>query len=148
MAKLFLKHKQKSVIEEVLTEKKPRLDDCIGNFKISFQYFVTHQKFGSTFLDWQKREILAHAMEVLQGYCHRPLFEQVDGKKFTIYGDFPATDKTKFTYPVNVPEDANWARIHASGLTVIAGHIIQDTFYVVFLDPGHKFFLTSRITGN
>jgi hypothetical protein len=87
-------------------------------------------------------------IETIQGYCCRPLLEQVDGDKFTIYGDFPPKERTRFTPPTFVPEDANWARIHVTGPAVVVGHIIENTFYVVFLDKTHKFYLTRRIVDN
>ena len=118
-----------------------------GNFKLSFQYLDTTQKFASTFRDWQKDGLLSKAMETLQGYCCSPLQSNIDGNKFTIYGDFPPKDRTDFTYPCGVPEDARWARIHINGKSVIIGHVIRDTFYVVFLDKTHHFYLTKRQTG-
>ena len=121
--------------------------DHNSNFKLSFQYLDTTQKYASSFKDWQKVGLLSRAMDTLHGYCCSPLMEQVDGDKFTIYGSFPPKDKTKFEYPKHVPEDANWARIHINGSSVIIGHIVNDTFYVVFLDKTHKFWLTKRETG-
>lgn len=118
-----------------------------SNFKISFQYLDTTQKYGSSLKDWQRVGLLSYAMETLCGYCRSPLLGQVDGDKFAIYGSFPPEGKTKFEYPPHVPEDANWARIHVNGPAVIVGHIVRDTFYVVFLDKTHKFWLTKRETG-
>lgn len=118
-----------------------------SNFNISFQYLDTTQKFGSSFKDWQAVGLLSHAMDTLHGYCCSPLMKQVDGTKFTIYGSFPSKDKTMFEYPQHVPEDANWARIHINGSAVIVGHIVGDTFYVVFLDKTYKFWLTKKETG-
>lgn len=146
MAK-FSKEKQPSVIKEVLANKKTIEEADTSNFKVSFQYIDTSQKFGSTFKDWQKEGLLSKMMETLAGYCSRPLVEQVDKVKFTIYGDFPPQNKTKFKYPDHVPEDAKWGRIHITGPAIIAGHIIKDTFYVVFLDKTHKFYLTQLARG-
>ena len=114
------------------------------NFKISFQYLDTSQKYASSFEDWQKAGLLSSALKTLQGYCCSPLLEQVDGQKFAIYGSFPKKERTKFEYPQGVPEDAKWARIHILNRTVIIGHVVGDTFYVVFLDKTHKFYLTGR----
>lgn len=114
------------------------------NFKISFQYLDTSQKFGSSFKGWQKDGLLSTALETLRGYCCSPLLEQVDGNKFAIYGAFPPKDRTMFEYPIGVPEDANWARIHINNKAVIIGHVVRDTFYIVFLDKEHKFYLTSK----
>lgn len=132
-----------------LQKEKPSVNDenNISNFKLSFQYLDTTQKFGSSFKDWQSAGLLSFALETLQGYCCSPLWEQLDGDKFTTYKSFPSNDKTLFKYPKNVPEDAQWARIHVNGLSVIVGHIVKDTFYVVFLDKTHKFFLTKKYRG-
>lgn len=92
--------------------------------------------------------MLANALKVLEGYCKRPLLQQIDGDKFTRYGDFPPPEKTRFVHPQHVPEDACWARIHITGKAVLAGHIVEDTFFIVFLDKTHKFYLTKRVTSN
>lgn len=132
-----------------VTKEKPSVNDNdhASNFKVSFQYLDTTQIYGSGFKDWQKSGLLSRAMETLQGFCCSPLMGQVDGDKFAIYGAFPPKDKTMFDYPQSVPEDANWARIHVTGQAVIVGHIVKDTFYVVFLDKTHKFFLTKKARG-
>ena len=119
----------------------------VSNFKVSFQYLDTTQKYGSSFKDWQNCGLLSTMMETFQGYCCSPLLSQVDGDKFTIYGSFPPSGRTMFEYPKHVPEDANWARIHINNKSVVVGHVVRDTFYVVFLDKTHKFFLTKRDTG-
>lgn len=141
----MLEYKKKSKLTEPY-RKKPSVNDKdrVSNFKISFQYLDTTQKYGSGFKDWQKVGLLSTALETLSGYCCSPLLKQVDGNKFTIYGSFPSKDRTMFEYPKGVPEDANWARIHINNKTVIIGHIVQDTFYIVFLDKEHKFYLTSK----
>lgn len=130
-------------------KQKPSVKDNerTSNFKLSFQYLDTTQKFGSSFKDWQRSGLLSKAMETLQGYCCSPLLQNIDGKKFTIYEKYPSKDKTDFLYPQNVPEDAHWARIHVNAKSVIIGHIVDDTFYVVFLDKTHHFWLTKRKTG-
>ena len=143
----FKKNKQKSIIKETLEAKKS-VHDTLENFKVSLQFIDTSQKFGSSFNDWQKSGLLAKMLECFQGYCSSPLLKQVDGDKFTIYGNFPPKEKTRFKFPDFVPEDANWARIHITGAAVVAGHIVKDTFYVVFLDKTHKFWLTKRVTSN
>lgn len=121
--------------------------DRTCGFKVSFQYLDTTQKYGSSFKDWQKCGLLSKALDVLQGYCCSPLRAQIDGVKFSIYDSFPPEDKTLFQFPKNVPEDAHWARIHVTGPAVLIGHVVNDTFYVVFLDKTHKFYLTKKVTG-
>jgi hypothetical protein len=150
MPKSFQKKNKESFIDSVLKEKKSKSVNChdmTSNFKLSLQYLDTTQKYGSAFKDWQNCGLLSFMLETMRGYCCRPLIEQVDGDKFTIYGGFPPDDKTMFSYPKNVPEDANWARIHINGGAVVAGHVVGDTFYVVFLDKTHKFWMTKKQRG-
>ena len=116
----------------------------INNFKISLAYFDPSPRYASGFRDWQTAGLLSKALETLHGYCKRPLHEQIDGVKFTIYKKFPSAEYTMFEYPSHVPEDAEWARIHVTGPAVLIGHIVNDTFYLVFLDKTHKFWLTKR----
>lgn len=114
------------------------------NFKVSFQYLDTTQKYGSGFKDWQGCGLLSKMMETLQGYSHDSLTKQFDGDKFALYRGFPKDDDTMFNYPSAVPQDARWARIHITGRAVVIGHIVGNTFYVVFLDKTHKFWLTEK----
>lgn len=73
-----------------------------------------------------------------------------------IYGDFPK--KSDFTHPKSVPADVKWSRFRLEGSVRLIGFVIPDelhgksdkdgnlydsnTFYVVFLDKNHKFYLT------
>ncbi len=72
-----------------------------------------------------------------------------------IYGDFPKN--SGFSHPAHVPEDVSWARFRLDNKTRLAGFVIPDrlsgsndtsgkqydtnTFYVVFLDESHQFYL-------
>ena len=142
-------HRQRggSLLNEIAKPRSVYDESRRSCFKISFRDFDASQKYASSFLDWQNCGWLSKAVETLQGYCNPPLLQQADGDKFAIYGSFPPSDKTMFDYPRGVPEDANWARIHILNKAVIIGHIVGDTFYVVFLDKTHKFWLTKQARG-
>ncbi len=77
--------------------------------------------------------------EIFRNYGRNPLMHSVDGNTFTRYGDFPPKDKTNYTHPEQVPQDAKWASIHLNGKFRIIGYIVKNIFYLVFLDPDHKF---------
>lgn len=141
------KFKKKPVV--LAQKKKPSVNDMDrkGNFKISLQYFDSSQKYSSSFKDWQKAGLLSKALETLRGYCSSSLLSQANTNKFTVYGAFPSKENTMFEYPANVPDDACWARIHVNGSAVIIGHIVNDTFYIVFLDKTHKFWMTKKTKG-
>ena len=137
MAK-FRPHQKKSILKETLSKKRSQKDLLKDNFfTISFRHLDSEQ--GDDFHRWEQKNILARSMNVLANLCSDTVLTQKDGKKFTIYGDFPPKKKTDFVFPRHVPEDANWARIHVTGLQCIIGHIVDNVFYVVFLDGEHKF---------
>jgi hypothetical protein len=136
------KQKPKGEISSLL-QNKPKTTS-VSNFKVSFSDVDSTQKYGSGFKDWQKEGLLSQALERLTGMCKRPLLVQVNGDTFSIYGDWPPRDRCLFDLPAHVTEDAKWARIHINGRSVIIGHVIDDTFYVVFLDKSHAFYLTGN----
>ena len=134
-------HTKDSAIKSALANKNTTVEKETKNLNFSFEDFCSNQKFASSFRDWQKDGLLSKAMETLNGYCKSPI---VYNDKFTFYGDFPKPEQTMFTFPGHVAEDASWVRIHVTGPAVVVGHIIRNTFYVVFLDKTHKFFLSGK----
>ncbi len=132
-------HEKESEIKKYLNKKTSVNDDIPTCFNISLKHFDSEQS--DSFEDWQNAAFLSAALNVLTGYCKRPLREQVS-KTFKIYGDFPPKDKTIYTYPKHVPEDAEWARIHIDGTHIVAGHVFGDTFFIVFLDSKHQFYIS------
>jgi len=134
------KHQKESFIKQTLSSKNSvnslTEDDC---FKISLKHLDKIQ--GQGMKDWQDSGILADAIITLENYCHQPLKSQ-QSSTFTIYGNFPPRDKTDFFHPIHVPEDAEWARIHVNGKNCLIGHVVRDTFYLVFLDAEHRFWIS------
>lgn len=140
------KHQQKSVIQEVLDRKKIK-ESGLGNFMVSFADYDSSQEAASSFSDWERMGLLAHSLDVFKGYCCSTLESQINTEKFTRYGDFPPSNRTKFIHPKHVTEDADWARIHINGKSIIAGHVVRNVFYVVFLDSEHNFYMTKNAAG-
>lgn len=138
MAKIIKPHEKVSIIKQTISKKKSQQElNDEKYFTLSFRHLDKVQ--GNNLYEWEQNTRLAHTIEVLAGYCNDTVLNQTDGKKFTIYGNFPPSDKTDYTFPNQVPEDAEWARIHINGLQCVIGHIVQNVFYVVFLDGEHKF---------
>lgn len=134
-------HEKKSIIREALERTKTvndlETDDCLV---ISLKHLDREQ--GDNLHNWDSKNILARAVETLAGYCHSSLRSQATTKKFTIYPGFPPKEKTNFFHPKHVPEDAEWARIHVTGEQCVVGHVVKNTFYIVFLDPLHGFYIS------
>lgn len=134
-------HQKKSIISTTLNEKRTvSSSDRTNCFVVSFKDIDRNQ--GDSISDWSSQGLLERLIDTLQGYCCRPLIEQVDNDKFTIYGGFPK--ESDYEHPKSIPEDAEWARIHIGGKEVVAGHVVKNTFYVVFLDSEHRFYITKK----
>jgi hypothetical protein len=132
-------HNEKSDIKKYLEEAAAKASELENNyFLISYRHLDKSQ--GDSFYNWEQQGMLARAMDVLSDYCKSPLNQQFSDK-FTCYGAYPSA-KSGYKCPSYVPEDANWARIHVTGTQVLAGHIVDNVFYVVFLDPDHSFYKT------
>lgn len=102
-------------------------------------------------------------MDKLKHYSKEPLtywlHQRVGGgsrKILAIYGSFPT--KSAFVYPKHIPIEAEWARFRLEGDMRLIGFLVPqrlahtahtktgaifdcNTFYVVFFDDSHKFYL-------
>lgn len=135
-------HQQKSIISESI-EKKIKSSSLLINddfLLLSLRHLDKTQ--GDVWESWEEKKILSRALHSLAGYCASSLRSQANTKKFTIYGQFPPKNKTAFNHPNHVPEDAEWARIHIIGKQCLIGHVVSNTFYLVFLDGEHKFWIS------
>ena len=136
-AKIRKPHLEPSTFKKLVEEAKEKtkgLDTEV--FMISFRQVDKSQ--GDSFHDWESKQLLAHALDVIQGYSSLPLVQQLHDK-FKTYPSFPPREKTEFTFPKHVPPDAKWASMHVQGAPCLIGHVINNTFVLVFLDGGHKF---------
>lgn len=138
----FKKNKLVPEFKTFLNEKKNQTSNYEENLNFSFEDFCPKQQYACSFLDWQKGGLLARAMDTLHGYCKSPI--SYDGDKFGLYGDFPKQGYTLFSHPDHVTPDAKWVKMHISGTGVLVGHVVRNTFYIVFLDKSHAFYLTKR----
>jgi hypothetical protein len=135
------KHNVPSEITQYLKKSSLSVSNLEDDFfLLSFRHLDRTQ--GDDFYSWENQQKLAHAIEVLSGYCKSPLESQFSDK-FTCYGSYPSAEKAGYKCPSYIPEDAKWARIHITGTQIVAGHIVRNVFYIVFLDPDHKFYMTN-----
>jgi hypothetical protein len=154
--------KRNSLKERFLSSRSDFLiDDAKGRFRenirFSFEYFDNSQAPGQDFRDWEQ-EHLYKLMDKLKEYCKNPLRHwmtmKIGGGKnhvLEIYKKFP--HKSEFIHPKSVPLDVDWARFRLEGDMRLVGFVVpsescdrlcllKDTFYVVFLDANHKFYIT------
>ena len=121
-----------SLNEEAIEKSK-------NKFVVSFKDLDRNQ--GQTFEDWNEDGLLVNMLNTLREYCQKTMQEN-KSDKFKVYGYFPP--KYNFKHTKHIPEDANWACLHITGKNCIAGHVIENIFYVVFLDKNHEFWITEK----
>jgi len=70
--------------------------------------------------------------------------EALNEQQMAVYGGFPA--KSDFTPPKHVASDVQWAVVkRGKGQKGrVAGYVIDNVFYPVFLDKDHRFWLTEK----
>jgi hypothetical protein len=96
---------------------------------------------GQTFAQWGDAKLLRILLDKIREYSRKTLSE-ASRASFKIYGGFPP--RSRFAVPKHVIPDAIWASMHIQGKECIAGHIIDNVFYVVFLDREHHFWPTEK----
>lgn len=139
-------------------------DKLTTKCKFNLAYMEIGQAAGQSFDDWDKNQ-LTQLLSKLHSYSKESLdywSKLRIGKKgntvLEIYGNFPT--KSDFTHPKHVPHQALWARFRLESCVRLIGFVIPptyhqqkhpttslyfdcNTFYVVFLDANHRFFVTS-----
>lgn len=102
---------------------------------------------GQSFLDWQKGENTADLFEKLRQLSALNITEAQQQRMITIYGEFPVGSKFRVPkFMQNPTERVNWAAIKKVGgqKARIAGHVIGNVFYIVFLDADHLFYPSEK----
>ena len=109
------------------------------NFRFSFQFLDRTQ--GQSLEEWNENGNLLKMNQTLLAYCNEPIKKQFN-RNFKEYGEFPK--KSGFTPPKYIDDDVNWASLHITGKVVLGGFIYNNTFFIVFLDEEHKFYICEK----
>lgn len=129
--------------------------------KFNLSYFVNSDEAGQDFKDWTQEE-LVKLLNKLKDYSNFSLqhWKKQNAGRYSVlvnYGAFP--QNTDFNKPKHIPIEAEWSRFHLENRTRLIGFVIpesfhnevqdsnkfkfdKNTFYIVFLDKKHKFYLT------
>ena len=112
--------------------------------KILFSFKDCDKNQGQSYADWETEALLSAMLEKFGHLCEMTIIEAKQQNIITEYGNFPP--KSDFKHPKHIANDVNWAVIkNVKGQKGrIAGHIIGNVFYVVFLDQNHRFFITEK----
>jgi hypothetical protein len=127
------------------TREEKKVKEDLPKLVFSFKDFDIKQiPPGQSYDNWQKDKLLAYMLQKFGHICALNIVEAQQQKVLKIYGDFPA--KTDFKFPQYITDDVNWAVIMdiKGQKGRVAGHIIDNIFYVVFLDQEHRFYITEK----
>lgn len=134
--------------ENTREEKKGTRDKTLLTF--SFRHFqLDHQldtKIKETDLQkWIQSGKIPDLFNRLKELSKLSRDEAVNSNQITIYGDFPDKKISEYQKPPEITDEVSWAVIkNIGGKPRIAGYIIENTFYVVFLDLEHQFWKSEK----
>jgi len=93
---------------------------------------------------WEQEKLLKALVEKIRDLSKLTRDEAEKQQLIKVYGDFPL--KTDFFHPSHVNEHVAWGVMKKIGgqKGTIAGYLVENTFYVVFLDKEHKFWISEK----
>lgn len=123
-------------------EEKTTTESLLIQF--SLKDFDSNQDAGQNFETWQEIGLLDDFMEKMKGLSNMTMTEAQQKRIITIYDKFP--NESDFTHPKHIDENVKWAAIKNIGgqINRVAGYVIGNVFYVVFLDKNHVFYKTNK----
>jgi hypothetical protein len=158
MAKEKYKNSRKgSFLESIPLASIESTDDKLAcKSKFNFAYFDDTQKSCQSFSDWDK-DHLVDLLEKLRIFSREPLSYWENEGTLVLYGGFPQRSSLK--HPKHIPHQAFWGRFRLAQRVRLVGFVLPkefaearhsgtnflfdcNTFYIVFLDKDHKFYLT------
>ena len=146
MAKDRNRHKVRS--RKVNTREERKVVEHRELLTFSFKDLDQTQPKGKceTLALWQEKELLPTLIRRLNQLSKLTRDEACKQKQIKIYpGGFPDKKKTDFYVPVYVDKNVAWGVIEGlGGLPRVAGYLSENTFYIVFLDSLHRFWISEK----
>jgi len=124
--------------ERKVTEDMPKL--CLN-----FKDFDSNQcPPGQTFEQWEEEKRLSILMKKFVGVCMYNRTEALQMKLLKVYGEFPVN--SDFQKPNYINGEVQWGTLQRIGgqKPRLAGYIIENVFYPVFLDKDHRFYPSNK----
>lgn len=112
----------------------------------SFKSFDQTQprKNPQTFVLWNEKGLLKKLLDRMLQLSALTRDEAFTQNQIKQYGDFPPPEKTDYFCPAHV-SNVSWCVIeNIGGKPRVAGYFIENTFYVVFLDSEHRFWISKK----
>lgn len=129
--------------ENVRSERKVKED--MPKLCLNFKDFDLNQcPPGQTFEEWEAEKRLSVLMRKFVDVCMYNRTEAMQMKLLKVYGDFP--DNSDFRKPDYIDGDVEWGTLQRIGgqKPRLAGYIIDNVFYPVFLDREHRFYPSNK----
>jgi len=154
----FKNHRRESFLDNIPKASiKEKSDVLATKCKFNFAYFINDNA-GQDFKDWTYKQ-LYELFDKLKEYSKFSLSHWESENLLIKYLGFPTN--TDFTLPKSIPHQAIWSRFRLEGDSRLIGFVIPDefkyeeqnksgyrfdtnTFYVVFLDENHRFYITKK----
>lgn len=109
---------------------------------LSFKDFDINQ--GQSFEEWEADQLLALAINKLRSVTGLTAGQALQQQIIKNYPKVPFPPDSAFTHPKHVPNDVIWASMHIQGKECVIGYLIDNIFYVVFLDRDHEFWICKK----
>lgn len=99
---------------------------------------------GQNYEEWAENKLLPYMMYKFGEICNKTVAQALSEGFLTIYGDFPPI--SEFKVPAYIQGKVNWGTIQKINGQKgrVAGYVSGHTFYVVFLDMNHRFWITEK----
>lgn len=125
-------------------EERSVVGDYDKKIVFSFKDFDDSQAVSQGYSDWQEEKLLSAMLKHFEEICKWSVAEAIRNQKLTIYQQFP--QNSDFKKPKHIADNVKWAAIKdiKGQKQRVIGHMIDNVFYVVFLDKDHKFWITSK----
>ncbi len=100
---------------------------------------------GQTWAEWEKEGLLAPLMDKLVQLSQKDRVEASQQQCIKVYGSFPVS--SDFNVPRFIEGKVEWAVIEDVGGQKhrVAGYMVENVFYVVFLDKEHEFWKMANV---
>jgi len=130
---------------KINTRQERKVKEDLPKILFSFKDFDVKQiPPGQNYENWEEEKLLSYMLQKFGNICSLNIVEAQQLKVLKIYKNFP--DDSDFKPPQHIIKDVNWAVIMdiKGQKGRVAGHIIENVFYVVFLDKDHRFYITGK----
>ena len=137
--------KQRGRSEGTREERKVLKDRELLTFSFKYLDQTQPKKDPQSIRLWENKSLLGPLIERMKELSVLTRDEALNQQQIKLYGDFPGNGKTEFQHPTHVEQNVPWSVIEGiGGKPRVAGFIAESTFYVVFLDSEHRFWISKK----